>query len=240
MVTSSGIPAATANELTRLAPGRIVIVGGTSAISADVEKDATKYTKGTVTRIGGADRYETAAFMSAATFSPGVPVVFLATGADFADALTVTPAAAGTGPVLLVTSSGIPAATANELTRLAPGRIVIVGGTSAISADVEKDATKYTKGTVTRIGGADRYETAALMSATAFASSRPRVFLATGSEFADALAAAPLGSPVLLVKPTCVPPSTRSELRRLSAQDEIVLGGSSAASSEVQQLRTCS
>src|SRR4051812_25315889 len=55
------------------------------------------------TRLSGADRYATAAAVAHASFSPGVPVVFVVTGRSFPDALTAGPAAAHRGgPVLLV------------------------------------------------------------------------------------------------------------------------------------------
>ncbi len=91
-----------------------------------------------VTRLGGADRYATAAAVSAATYSPGVSVVYLASGTGFADALAGAPAAGmQAGPVLLVTPTSIPAVVATELTRLHPARIVILGGTGAVSAAVQ-------------------------------------------------------------------------------------------------------
>ena len=76
--------------------------------------------------------------MSAATYSPGVSVVYLASGTGFADALAGAPAAGmQAGPVLLVTPTSIPAVVAAELTRLHPARIVILGGIGAISAAVQ-------------------------------------------------------------------------------------------------------
>ncbi len=96
---------------------------------------------GTITRLAAPtqypaypnDRYGTAAAVSKATFSPGVPVAYIASGLNFPDALAG--AAAGGylgGPVLLV-NGHIPAVTAAELTRLQPGRIVVLGGSAAVS-----------------------------------------------------------------------------------------------------------
>src|SRR3972149_1259626 len=52
--------------------------------------------RGTAARLAGRDRYATAAAISAATFAPGVPVVYVATGLDFPDALAGP--AGGGGP----------------------------------------------------------------------------------------------------------------------------------------------
>ncbi len=89
----------------------------------------------TIDRYAGASRFDTAAVISAHTFAPGVEVAYLAYAFNFPDALAGA-AAAGTvkGPVLLVSQSGaINPATAAELTRLQPGRIVALGGVSVVS-----------------------------------------------------------------------------------------------------------
>ena len=88
-----------------------------------------------VVRYAGADRFATAAAISANTFSPGVAVAYIANAYAFPDALAGA-AAAGTiqGPVLLANSTGaLNPATIAELTRLAPVKIVVLGGTGVIS-----------------------------------------------------------------------------------------------------------
>ncbi|HET9518807.1 MAG TPA: cell wall-binding repeat-containing protein, partial [Actinoplanes sp.] len=90
-----------------------------------------------VQRHAGADRYATAAAISAANYAPGVAVAYVATGANFPDALAGAAVAGNLGgPLLLVTRDTIPAATAAELARLAPKRIVILGSTGVVSANV--------------------------------------------------------------------------------------------------------
>ena len=91
-----------------------------------------------VTRQSGANRYATAAAISAATFSPGAPVAYVALGTNYPDALAAAAAAGHLGgPVLLVTSSSIPPETAAELLRLKPARIVVAGGSSVVSEAVK-------------------------------------------------------------------------------------------------------
>jgi hypothetical protein len=98
-----------------------------------------------VDRIGGADRYATAAAVSSWTFAAGVPIAFIATGANFPDALAGA-AAAGVlgGPVLLTTRDGLPAVTAAELTRLRPARIIVLGGSGVVSDAVLSAVRSYT------------------------------------------------------------------------------------------------
>ncbi|MCU1461221.1 MAG: repeat-containing protein [Acidimicrobiales bacterium] len=191
-----------------------------------------------VTRLAGADRFGTAAAISQATYGPGVPVAYIATGLGFADALAGAPAAAkGAGPVLLVDGGGIPGPTAAELQRIKPGRIVVLGGEGAVSAAQLNALKGYTSGTVTRLAGASRYETAAAVSAAAFGIGVPVAYVATGAAFPDALsggaAAAAKGGPMLLVPGDTIPTAVQAELARLHPQSIVVLGGASAVSDAV-------
>jgi putative cell wall-binding protein len=185
-------------------------------------------------RLAGADRYATAAATSRSSFSPGVPVAYVATGSSFPDALAGGPAAARTGgPVLLVTAGDVPPATATELTRLKPARIIVLGGTGAVSAAVADRLRAYaTTGTVQRLAGADRYGTAARVSAATFAAGAPVAYVATGTAFPDALAggvaAGRQKGPVLLVTTGAVPAVTATELARLKPARIVVLGGTGA------------
>ena len=82
----------------------------------------------------GGDRYATAAAVAARPFSDTGQTVWLATDTEFPDALAGV-AAAGVvgGPVLLVRPDALPPVTAEQLARLAPARIAVLGGTAAIS-----------------------------------------------------------------------------------------------------------
>ena len=96
-----------------------------------------------LSRWAGLDRYGTAAAV-AATYPAGVPVAYVASGLGFADALAGAPAAARDGgPLLLVRPDAIPAATATELARLRPGRIVVLGGPASVSEAVARALQVY-------------------------------------------------------------------------------------------------
>lgn len=72
---------------------------------------------------------------------------------------------------------------------------------------------------VSRHWGANRYETAVAVSEAVFPTGAGFVFIVTGVNFPDAVAAGPvagmLNAPILLVTGTSVPSSTASELERL-------------------------
>ena len=238
LVASTYVPPATATELARLRPAVIKVVGGASMVSAGVAETLRQYaTGGTVERIAGANRYGTAAHISADTFAQGVAVTYVATGLTFPDALAGV-AAAGTsdGPILLVKADEIPVETAAELTRLEPGRIVVLGSTGVVSDAVAADLAAFTSGGVTRLAGPDRYATAVAVSNGTFTTAET-VFIATGLTFPDALGGGPvagaLPGPLLLVPGTAVPPSVATELRRLDPDSVIILGGTGSVSDGV-------
>jgi putative cell wall-binding protein len=238
LLTQAGrLPTPTANELARLKPARIEVLGGSSAISASVVVQLDTYTTGAVRRLAGGDRYATAAAVSAATFGPGVSVAYVATGGNYPDALAAIPLAGRTdSPLLLAYPSSVPSATAAELRRLNPGRIVVLGGPAVLSDAVMVQLRGYTVGTVARIAGADRYGTAAAI-ASRFGADRPSTYLATGIAYPDALAGGPAAAradvPLLLVAPDRLPSPTASQLDRIRPDRLVVLGGLSAVTDEV-------
>jgi putative cell wall-binding protein len=243
LVATNRIPSATAIELRRLRPGRIIVAGGPAVVSSTVLSGLRSYA-GSVSRQAGSDRFSTAAAVSAATFGPGVPVLYVATGLNFPDALAGGPASGmHGGPVLLVETHSIPAATARELQRLKPGRIVVAGGASVVSNAVLAALRAYAT-TVSRQSGGDRYATAVAISvANHKAGAAGVVYIATARTFPDALAAAPVAGrdrgPVLLVSPTSLPASVAAELKRLSPNRVVIVGGASTVSdSVVRAIRT--
>jgi putative cell wall-binding protein/DNA-binding beta-propeller fold protein YncE len=187
-------------------------------------------------RIGGADRFDVAAEVSRTTFSSGVPVAYVASGGVFADALSGAAAAgAQGGPVLLVTRDSVPPATVDELKRLRPRRIVVLGGTATVSPGVESALGSF--GRVSRIAGGDRYALSAAVSAAAFPDGAGVAYLASGEVYSDALSASPLTGqekgPVLLTPRGALPSSVAAEIVRLKAQYVYVLGGESTVSPAV-------
>lgn len=239
------LPAATGTELTRLQPHDIVVLGGPAAVGAAVVTQLGSYAVGgTVHRIQGADRYGTAAAVAAERFPSTSATVYVASGEGYADALAGGAAAGATGsPMLLVTHDAVPAATAEQLTRLDPSSIVLLGGTSSVASSVEGLLQQAaTHAAVTRVGGTDRYDTAVLVAQRAFPSAT-KVFLATGADFPDALAGATLApsvpGPVLLVPRDCVPAEVDNEIATLAPTTVVVLGGQGSVSDAAANGQVC-
>ena len=222
---ATALPADTVAELKRLTPSTAYIVGGTAVIGPAVEQQVRTLVP-TVKRLAGPDRYGTAAAVSSTIF-PTANTAYVALGEDFPDALVAAAVAGRLGvPVLLTRRDGAPQATIDEVVRLAPDDIYIVGGTAAVSETVATQLAPY--GTVHRLAGPDRYATAAVVAEHGFMMS-DHVFLAYGGNFPDALVAAAAGGhltgPVLLVTHDVIPVPTREQLDRLTPEHSWVIGG---------------
>ena len=236
LIEQNSIPEVIKTELDRLNPGKIVILGGTNAISQSVVPVADAYTDGPVDRIGGENRYETAQLLASASFDAGVDVAFIASGENFPDALSGAAAAADLGgPVLLTRGASVPAETLLALNELNPDDIVILGGVNAVSDAVKTSLATYDSD-IERLAGLDRFETSAVISADTFATA-DTVYIADGMKFPDALSGAPAAAgdaaPILLVRSDRVSQAVCDEVNRLNPENVIALGGPSAVSEAV-------
>ena len=246
--TTGTLPSVVAAELDRLKTQDVIVVGGPSSVSSSMVAQLEKHTTGKVGyQISGKNRYDTAAQLTEG-FDPaltGVPV-YLSSGTTFPDALGGGAAAGLSGGVLLLTNpTKLPAETAAALKRVKPTKVIALGGTSSISGTVLTQVKSAVGSSVpvTRIGGANRYATAALTSKSALTSAS-EVLLANGLQYPDALSGAAVapyfgGRPVLLTKAECVPAETLAEIRRLGATKITALGGPSMVSDAALKLRAC-
>ncbi len=256
----------TAEQLARLRPDVVYVLGGEAAVAdAVLEEVADLLPDADVQRLAGPDRYATAAAISTEAF-PDAPEqvrggatdaptpepteeptaepepatarrVFVVNAGAFADALAVVPAAAAApGPVLLSDTGQVPAATAEELARLRPEEVVLVGGTGVLTDDVERFLGLAAEAPTDRWAGDGRYDTAAIVAANTV-DAASTVFVATGAAFADGLAAGPAAiaaaAPLLLLPPDDVPAAVEQQLRRLAPQRIVVVGGEAAINAEV-------
>jgi putative cell wall-binding protein len=228
---TTSLPNAVGQELVRLAPARVEILGGTSAIGqAVVDRVTGLLAPATVIeRIAGADADGTAAALSAATFAPRTAsTVFIASDRSAAGAIAAGPAAALLGgPLLLAGPNSMPAATAAELDRLQPTRAVIVGDTAAVSDGVLL-AVGRSVPTVERVSGADAYGTAIAVAKRFFPATTTDV-MANGSVDADGLVAIPLAAqraaPILPVPPDDMLPASVRDYLVAKRPSRIVISG---------------
>jgi putative cell wall-binding protein len=183
-------------------------------------------------RIAGANRIETAVEVSR-NFFEMADVALLATAFNYPDALAAAPLAkALNAPVLLTRSDYLPPGVFEELQRLMVTTVYIIGGEGAVSSDVEDELISMGY-TVKRIGGENRYETAAMIAEelrnVLGAAEFDKAYIVTGENFPDALSAGPVAAidecPILLIRKNSVPIETESALLSLGVDEAIVIGG---------------
>jgi putative cell wall-binding protein len=90
---------------------------------------------------------------------------------------------------------------------------------------------------VERVAGADRFETSADIALAAYPSGADTVYIATGTNYPDALAAGPAAAaddaPLLLVTPTAIPTSISAAIATLDPSHIVVVGGTPSVSTSV-------
>lgn len=243
LLSQSGVvPDITITELQRLRPAKIVLVGGTDAISDSAMAQLSALGV-PVVRIGGADRYDTSRQVASYAF-PSATGAFVAAGNAFVDALSAGPVAAKNGmPLILVTGGQLDAATSGYLTGRSLRNVTIVGGTTVVGADWQSQAGAAGL-TVTRLGGPDRFSTNALLVDSAFAAnSGANVYLASGVNWVDALvagaAAGGSAHPLLLSATACVPRVIGNEFVRLGTTSMEIAGGTNVLTTDVEGLSVC-
>lgn len=226
MVPRSGpIPDRVTEEIQRLGAENAVILGGTAAVGDDVEAQLTQMGLGTERR-SGATRFDTAVQI-AQSDAPDATTAILARAypADannptqgFADALSSgAMAAENEWPILLTDTASMTPVTRSYLEQSQIERVMIVGGTAAVSAAVEQEVRSIV-GDVTRIAGDTRFDTAVEVAKElgyGSASDVDHVVLVDGTSpagfvggFASAAHAALMDAPILLVDGIQVPSAT--------------------------------
>ncbi|MFZ9383810.1 MAG: cell wall-binding repeat-containing protein [Ilumatobacteraceae bacterium] len=243
LVTTDSLPASTQEQLSRLKPRTVYVVGGPSVISDSVIAAAEKLTGGKVIRLFGPTRYETAELLTRVSwYRSKSSTAWVASGRDFQDPLIASAAAAVYDqPFLMIDGQRDVAGGTQELLRtLGVSRINVVAAPGAFS-----EATLAQLRTVAEVvvfGAADVAERSASVWSARVQSTG--VVLATSLNFPDALAAVPFASradatPLLLVPGTCVPSTTIRTIDRLDSTQMTLFGGPAALAIAVESLASC-
>lgn len=208
----NGLSSETEWRIQNLQPSRVYIIGGDAAVSKDVGRRVAQVAGSGVKiiRVAGDTRYDTS-LKVASRLSAASDTVIVTTGANYADALSISPYAFATGsPVVLADpSSGLSGSALEDIRAAGYKKAVIVGGTSAVPASVTSQLKDNGVGKITRLSGDTRYATSAKIAEFELKSdigfTMDGAYLATGQNFPDALAAGALSGkhlvPLLLVDP---------------------------------------
>lgn len=190
------------------------------------------------TRISGSDRWQTSVQLTRERTATG-DVVFLASGTGFADALSAAPLVSWVdGQLLLSAPDALPTVVRDRLVELAPSEVVLVGGSAALSDGLLAEVQRLLpSAAVDRLAGANRVETSLVVADLLLElSGSDRAWVASGGQFADALAAAAVagrdGSPIVLDVHGSDAASTQawrdSVAPVLGGRDVLVAGGPAA------------
>lgn len=244
LLTSKDVlPLATYVEILRLQPRSVTIVGGLNSVSASVANRLAALGI-SVTRFHGPSRYETAIAV-AESYAPTFNSVYVASGNNFSDAISAGATAASQGVPLLLTDgkgTGVETKLSQLIAKKGVTNVYLVGGRTSIS-DSAFNFYKQRFASVSRISGANRFESSVALSRAAFSSAN-RAFLVSSTRFADGLAvsgyAGASSAPVLLSHQSCVPIAVRNELSRLDVRKVTLIGGNGTLDANVAELRTCS
>lgn len=162
-----------------------VILTASMVMSSFTPVLAEEQNKINVDTIKGVDRYKTSAKISQQTFPNHIKTVVLASGENFADSLVAGSLAnKENAPVLLTQKEKLPQVIKDEITRLKPEEVIIVGGEKSVNIKGIKN--------VKRLAGKDRFETS--VEVYKHVNPNGKVALASGLNFADALCATPLST----------------------------------------------
>lgn len=233
LVSRDAIPQSVVDVLRQIQPSQITVVGGPPAVSENVVSQLRSYAGYGVRRLLGRDRYATGAIVVGDGFHGYTGPVFIATGANYPDALAGGAAAERlVAPLILSQRDALPAATQGVLAGMSPTRFILLGSATVLSSSLTAQLQSLYPGVpVTRLAGHDRYATSAAIAKYAFPSGARTVFLATGLNFPDALAGAAIAGnapgPILLAAPDCLPPPVYERLQALQPDQIVLLGGPS-------------
>ena len=188
-----------------------------------------------ITRISGSTRYETMAMVSQTAFpSAASRAAVIASGSSFPDALAASSLAGHlNAPILLTDPKTLSNATVDELNRLDVDTIYIIGGSNAVSNNVEKAIqASRPSATIARLAGSTRFDTAYQIYSE---------LTKLGANFADALSASPYSymqsAPFFLSSQSGLDEESLAALKDF--QSAIIVGGTNAVPLSVeQQLRS--
>ncbi len=209
--------------------GKVLILGGTASVPAEME-NALMEAGIAFERVKGATRFDTnLAILEAAGVSG--KEILVTTGWEFADSLSVS--ALGL-PVLLVNSKGnaLTPAQIDFLKANADNTYTIIGGTAAVSADLEAAIAEHVNTEVKRISGKTR-EATSVAVAEQFCAKASTAVLAFSRNFPDGLCGGPLawalGAPLLLTN-VGYEQVTNGYISAKGITSGYVIGGSAALS----------
>lgn len=234
-VSSNSISKEVMSEIARLKAKEITIIGGEKSVDEGLKKELEKRNF-KVDRLSGADRYKTSAQIAAKLIDGKTTTLEIASGENYADALSLNNAAEkDKAPILLVRVNAIDKSVEDVIKSSKASLINIAGGEKSVSENTKANIKKISNATVNRIGGADRYETSILLAK--YSGAKEVVVVASGENFADALIAAPFSAKqkgaILLTNKDKLGQNAEQFIKDTKFNKSYVIGGEKSVSEDV-------
>ena len=234
-ISSNSISKEVMSEISRLKAKEITIIGGEKSVDEGLKKELEKRNF-KVDRLSGSDRYKTSAKIAAKLIGDKTTTLEIASGENYADALSLNNAAEkDKAPILLVRVNAIDKSVEDVIKSSKASLINIAGGEKSVSESTKANIKKISNATVNRIGGADRYETSILLAK--YSGAKEVVVVASGENFADALVAAPFSAKqngaILLTNKEKLGQKAEQFIKDTKFNKSYVIGGEKSVSEDV-------
>lgn len=187
----------------------------------------------TVKKLKGADRFETAIKISQSGWTKSDTVVIV-NGEDksMVDGLTATPlASVKNSPILLSSNEKLPQKTVEELKRLNPSKVIVIGGNNSMpNSVVEAIKAVNSKISVQRIGGDTRYQTSINIAKEIDKTNNvSKLYIGAGNGEADSLSIASLAgkekTPIVLTQKDGVDSEAEQFIKSNKVSNIYFIGG---------------
>lgn len=187
-------------------------------------------------RFAGKNRFDVAVNIAKEGWKESANTVIISNNNAFADALAASPIAYHeNAPILLTHKDRLTSESKEEIKRLKPNKVIIIGGTASVSDNVINEMRELGPIKFERIGGKDRFEVSANIAKRLGTSTT--AIVADGMNFPDALSIAPFaaknGFPILLANKNILPKNIKETLVNQGIRETIIVGGESSVGSDV-------
>lgn len=237
LTNGKSITTALRNRLEDMGVTRVYIIGGTAAITSNMETALRE--KYSVIRLTGKDRFETCIAIARELCKYSDPdECYFTCATNYPDALAISSVAClNKAPIIYINKTGTLNDSVIDFLNERPiSKAVILGKYEAVSSKAEETLDKFPFTSIHRIGGADRYETMLLINNIYdYLFHNYAICIATGENFPDALSgsvfAAKVNAPIVLVPSNLSKDSKIVKYVKDSSPDLIyIFGGESAVS----------
>ena len=218
-------------EIKRLKATQAILIGSAGVVGTGVVSQLRNLKVG-ITRIGGNNRYDTARKVAEMVGTNNG--IIMATGLDFPDALSIAPiAGVKTIPILLSPKDSMDLGVSQFIKSKNIPISYIVGSTGVISSSIASNLPNSK-----RLSGANRYETNLSINKNFEKDLNfDTIYLATGSDFPDAVAGSALAAknnaPIFLTGKYSLSSEIINFLKSKNVKHVVALGGPSVVSDKI-------